>query len=137
MYRSCYRRMELAITELGQCWTKSNHLWNMIKKDYRRERSASRLTYYQVPPEIKHPLLAPPVYAWRKPRPVYGDPVGAGVDVEVELAPPRVVVVADGGRYFGTYLMPVALQLPLVPSGEVGTNSPVATLPRVLYCNRC
>lgn len=53
----------------------------------------------------------------------------------VGLVPVRVVVVVDGGKYLGIYLMPVAGQLLFEPSGNVGTNSPVTTLPRVLYYN--
>lgn len=36
---------------------------------------------YHVPALIRQPLLAPLVYAWRNPFPLYGDPVAVGIDV--------------------------------------------------------
>lgn len=44
--------------------------------------------------------------------------------------PTLVVVPVGAGRYFGIYLIPVAGQFDLLPSGDVGTNSPVCMLPR-------
>ena len=81
---------------------------------------------YQVPALIKHPFCAPLVVACKNPFPKNG------VCVAVAVGALLVLVAVDAGKYFGTYLIPVAAQSDLLPSGEVGTNSPVCTLPRTL-----
>ena len=73
----------------------------------------------QVPPLIRHPLFAPPVYACKNPFPENGSPVEVGFVVA------QVVVGVGAAWYLGRYLIPVAGQLDLLPSGDVGTNSPV------------
>jgi hypothetical protein len=81
---------------------------------------------YQVPPLIIQPFCWPPLVTNRVPLPekgLPGAPVGAGPDF--------VVVLGGDGRLpvFGRYLIPVAGQSDLAPSGLVGTNVPVCRLP--------
>lgn len=66
---------------------------------------------YQVPAPIRQPLLAPPVYAWRKPLPEKGAPVPVGAG-----APLVCVPLGVPEAYLTRYLTPVAGQVDLVPS---------------------
>lgn len=79
---------------------------------------------YHVPAPIKHPLVAPPVTAFRYPAPLKVPPVGAG--------PELVVVVGEVDPDFGRYLTPVAGQSDFDPSGPTFSKVPVWIEPLTL-----
>ena len=80
---------------------------------------------YHVPPLMIHPSAFPPVVTCNVPLPENGVP---GLVVGPD---PAVVVVVVGGLVvpLGRYLIPVAGQEDLLPSGFVGMKSPVWTEP--------
>lgn len=71
---------------------------------------------YHVPPLMMQPFVFPPLVTGRVPLPEKGIP-GVGVEVGGEVV--AVVRVVEGGRVavLGRYLMPVAGQSDLEPSG--------------------
>ena len=81
---------------------------------------------YHVPALMMQPVALPPVVTCRVPLPSKGAP---GVVVPVGAVPVVVAVVVGVVVVLGRYLMPVAGQEDLLPSGFVGTNVPDCTEP--------
>ena len=79
---------------------------------------------YHVPPLMIQPVVFPPVVTGRVPLPEKGVP-----GVPVGPLPAVVVVVVPPLLPFGRYLIPVAGQLLLLPSGFDGSKVPVWTEP--------
>lgn len=81
---------------------------------------------YHVPALMMQPVALPPVVTCSVPLPLKGVP---GVVVPVGVVPVVVAVVVGVVVVLGRYLMPVAGQEDLLPSGLVGMKVPVCTEP--------
>ncbi len=81
----------------------------------------------QVPALIRHPFSALLVYAFKYPPPAKTPlpPVGVPVAPEVIVVIVVPIVLVGEPPALGRYLMPVAGQLDLEPSGLVGRKVPV------------